>query len=849
VSSGPSGHEHDIAAAVTRAVERYRQSRATGRAVGVDEVLDVAADSSDFLATRTAVIRAISEGATADGSHPSPPTSGGAADMPKIDGYGLVGCLGRGGMGVVYEGYQEATGRRVAVKFLLDAAVAGEAARKRFEREVEVVAGLQHPGIVSIIDSGVRRGRYFYVMEYVEGKPLDEALKPGSTDVRRCLELMIRVCEAMDYAHQRGVLHRDLKPSNILVDERGQPHLLDFGLAKRVETGEGGSRPGLALTMSEPGQLLGTVAYMSPEQSLGRAESASVRTDVYSLGVIAYELVAGSLPVKMGGSLRDVLARIAETDPSPVSALRGGVGKDLDAVLLRALEKAPERRYATAGELAAELRRVVHHEPVLARRVGPMGRAWRWSKRNRALSITGAAAVVVLAGVSAVLILRVLEERDRANANARENLRNFQLAQQALVESKQNERYARENFGILRGILESADPERQGELTVRQLLDTASARLDASPPELDLTEASIREILGSVYRKFGSYRRAEANLARALDIRQKHPGDDAALADCLHHLAAALWWQGEYDRAEGYYTRSLEIRRRLFPGDHRDTATSLTHLAACRLRQGSREAAQALYEEALEMRRRMLGPEHEEVAQSLNNLAKCYMEAEEFDTAEGLFRQALEMVRQVRGDTYAGTAAASQNLAACLFEKGDLAGSREAYRRALEIRTGLFRTGHHLTGASMVGLAQVELATGDVTDAEGHARDGVAMYERHGRTAHPDYAEALATLAGVLAATSRCSEAEPLQSRAIQVTSESLPLDERQLATLQGRLGECLMALGRHSEAEAILLESHRRLVAVRGASSRAASAAAERLVRLYTAIGDAGRAAAYRRR
>lgn len=757
--------------------------------------------------------------------------------MPQVEGYDLVRSLGRGGMGMVFEGVQQATGKRVAVKFMLNAAIASDAARKRFEREVEVVAQLQHPGIVSVVDSGVRKGRYFYVMEYVEGRALDEAMPPGKADWRDAVQLIIDVCEAVDYAHQRGVLHRDLKPSNIIVDEQGRARLLDFGLAKRVEKGE--PQAELSLTMSEPGQLLGTVAYMSPEQAGGRHDEASVRTDVYSLGVIAYELLAGALPIVMEGSLRDILTRIADEDPSPASTRRAAISRDLDAVLLKALEKNPMARYATAGDLAADLRRVLADEPVLARRIGPAGRSWRWVRRNRAISALAFGAVLTIVAVSIVLVGRIIEERDRANLNAKQNKENYELAQDALAKSRQNERYANENFALLRSILESTDPERQGEITVRQLLDVASARLDRAPPELDLTEASVREIIGSVYRKFGEYEKARNNLARAVSVRERHAsGDDPLLADSLHNLAATLWWEGDYERAETIYVRSLEMRSRLRPGDDRDVATSMTHLAACRLRMGKWNESRELYAGALEMRRRMVGPEHEEVAQSLNNLAKSYMEGEDYETAERLFREALAMITRIRGEQNGGTAAATQNLAGCLLEMGNPAGAREAFASAMNIRIALFPKGHHLIAGSIMGLADAELALGNTDKAAERAEEGLQMLQKMGRADHPDYAEALAIKASILIATNQAEAAAGLLRQALALAVEAKPPSRVQIALLRGRLGEALHASGRAGEALPLLEQSYRNTIETRAGRGNFVVAAAQRLAACYDTLG-----------
>jgi tetratricopeptide (TPR) repeat protein/predicted Ser/Thr protein kinase len=807
--------------AARRAAVSYWERRSRGEHVGVDDVLDVPTGDSSYQATRATAIAILARdvascseaamAATVMGStsvaaatvHAGSRIGPSGSPPPTIQGYEVVGCLGQGGMGAVYEAYQQSTGRRVAIKLMLEAAALSDAARLRFEREVEVVARLDHPGIVSVLDSGVRRGRYFYVMEYVDGQSLERTLAPGRCEIRRAMELLAEVCSAMDYAHQRGVLHRDLKPSNIIVDSRGRPRLLDFGIAKLIdEPGEGRARRGI--TIEDPSQLLGTVAYMSPEQAQGRNEETSVRTDVYALGAIGYELLTGKLPCPDEGTLKDVLTRIAEVDPAPPSTLRKGVPRDIDAVLLKALEKAPERRYATAGELAADLTRWLRSEPVSARRLSPMARAGRWVLRHRTISLSTAAALVAIAAVSAVLILQVLEERD----------------------------HARENFSLLRGVLESADPERSTGLTVIQLLDMASARLDEAPPQLALTEADVRTTLGTVYRKFGEYAKARAHQERVLAIQQqRHRADAPEVAEAMHNLAATLWWDGSYERAEELYGKALEMRQRLYRKNHPAVAMSMTHLAACRLRMGRLSEARELYAQALAMRRGLYGPEHEEVAQALNNLAKCEMEAENLARAEALFRESLALVTQLRGESFPGTAAATQNLGECLLRRSEEASVRgdtaltshlaqqaiAGFESARSVRAAIYPGGHHLVAASLGGLARARLAGGDAAAAWSTALEGLDMIRRTRRPDHPEVADLLEAAGLAALEQGRLTEAEVFLREAVSLLRGNAAPPELRLAQLRGELGR---ALTQRHERIAELQASYTALAKLRGPTS-----------------------------
>lgn len=757
--------------------------------------------------------------------------------LPSLDGYDVLRRVGQGGMGAVFEGVQQATGRRVAIKFLLNADLVSEAMRSRFEREVSIVARLDHPGIIRVIDSGVKRGRYFYVMDYVDGVSLDETFIRLRHNTSDALRLVIDICETVDYAHQRGVLHRDLKPSNIIVDLKGRPRLLDFGIAKSEDVSH---EKGLTYASEGGTSTLGTLAYMSPEQAAGESHRASVRSDVYSLGVIAYECVTGRLPISVDGSLREALTRVVEHEPPPPSTLSRKVSADLDAVLLKALEKRPEQRYASASEFADELSRTINGEPVMARRITPVARMVKWTRRNKAVSATIAIAAATLVAVSSILVYRVLQERDEARKAAAESDLSARRALRASAEAKTQREHAlasaqeaSENFDILRSILRSANSDAGGEVTVRQMLDRAATGLDKNPPKSPATEAAIRETIGVVYRNLGLYDQAKALLKRAYEVRLEQSDDvstDATLAACAHEYAATLWWRGEFAEAQPLYEMALNIRRTSHPGDHKDVAFSLTHLAANNLRLGKVDEAFGGYTQALEMRRRMYGAEHEEVAQSLNNLAKAYFEEERYDEAKNYFREALAMIRRLKGDEFAGTASVLQNLAQCLLDEGEITSAITTFSQALDIRTRLFPSGHHLVATSLVGLARSYLASGDLPRAEDCALRAIAIYRGISYEGKMEYAEAIAGLGSIRLAQNQIENAISTLTESSATLTRVRPLPVLPLAQVELDLGEALIMAGRSEDGKAQVQRGLERIIRDRGAGSRLARAARARI-------------------
>ncbi len=343
--------------------------------------------------------RSASATLTADGAVPLRSATP-AVRADNIPGYELLREISRGGQGVVYEAVQASTKRTVAIKMMLRGPFADETSRARFQREVELVAALKHPNIVVIHDSGIAHGGHYFVMDLIDGRRLDEYARSASRSVREVVELFTLICNAISFAHRHGVIHRDLKPSNILVGEEGTPYVLDFGLAKSIaeEVHAGEQQP----TLSEPGHIMGTLRYMSPEQTQGDPAAIDTRTDVYSLGVILYELLSGTAPYETRTDIMTALANIREAVPPRPSKHNRRINSELAAIILHAIEKEPDRRYQSAGELVQDLNAWLEGKTVIAKSSSSLYVIRKIAQRHALVTTVLSSVLLIILSFSAI---------------------------------------------------------------------------------------------------------------------------------------------------------------------------------------------------------------------------------------------------------------------------------------------------------------------------------------------------------------------------------------------------------------------------------------------------------------
>jgi serine/threonine protein kinase len=506
--------------------------------------------------------------------------------IKDFPGYTLLREIHRGGQGVVYQALQESTHRKVAIKVLLEGAYASKSARQRFEREIELVASLRHPNVISVFHSDqTEDGLRYCVMDYVRGLPLTRYVRDNQLSLEDALRLFATVCEAVNHAHQKGVIHRDLKPSNILVDVEGVPRVLDFGLAKLV----GGAEQSL---VSMTGQVVGTLPYMSPEQTRGNPEEIDTRTDVYALGVVLYELLTGRYPYPVIGPAADVLHHIVHTEPTPPSrawtadsgiqcgrssarlrpfgtssSSRLGrlhfrrfpaapIDDEVRTLVLKALAKERDRRYQSAGELARDIGHYLAGEPIEAKRDSTLYVLGKQLRRYRAAVASVAAVFVVLVAgiiVSTSLYFRAetaraeqARERQRAEegkvlAEAERNraqVAEVSAAAQADRAEKEAQT-ARQTTDFLVGLFEVSDPSQAlgNTITAKEILDRGVKNIGDELKDQPLVRATLQDTMGRVYTSLALYEPAEVLLREALATRRNLLGNDHPdVATSLYNL-------------------------------------------------------------------------------------------------------------------------------------------------------------------------------------------------------------------------------------------------------------------------------------------------------------------------
>jgi len=737
----------------------------------------------------------------------------------RLGAYVIESQIAVGGMGAVFLANRadEQFQRQVAVK-LLSTSLFSEDARRRFLAERQILAKLSHPNIAELLDGGqTEEGTPYLVMEYIDGLPIDQYCDRHQLTTRQRLRLLLQVCSAIQHAHQNLVVHRDIKPSNILVTAEGTPKLLDFGIAKLLDESR---RPGgEPQTVAEARML--TPGHASPEQL--RGETVTTATDIYSLGVLLYQLLTGHFPYPITSLRASEIERVVcSTDPArpstivksqpeplvvdgkddasepsrisedrrtPLPELSRQLAGDLDNIVLMAMAKDPTRRYASVGELASDIQRHLAHLPVIAHppsRLYQLSRFWR---RHRPVLVASALlAAAVLAGATASTI-------------------GFVRARQAEHQARIDASNARQISDFLVALFEEADPNVSvgQERSVRELLDVglekARGELDGTPEVL----APVLQTLAQVYDNLAQYATATAIYQEALDLRRSYlPEDGAQIASILNDLGDLARKSGRAEDGLAPLEQALAMARELYPEPHPELADIVNNLALVYQELGRLQDAEPLAEEALALRRALYTAPDARIGLSLHNLAYLHVGLDDLGAAEDYARQAVDMRRAALGDDHPRVSASMMLLASILRHAGKLEQAEVMAREAVAIAQRIHKAGHPDITYAMYQMSRVLMERGRFDEAE-QIMTRVLEWERASLDPlHPDVGMDTSTLASIAFFKGDYERASQLYRQAIDifVTGQSRP------GTAEGaRLdsGLVLIRLQRIDEAAALM--------------------------------------------
>jgi non-specific serine/threonine protein kinase/serine/threonine-protein kinase len=741
-----------------------------------------------------------------------------APPLEKIGPYETLEVLGKGGMGIVYLAEQKAPVQRQVALKLIKLGMDTHEVIARFQSERQVLALLNHPNIARVFDAGsTEGGRPYFVMEYVPGVSLTRYCDDRRLGVEERVELLIQVCEAVQHAHQKGVIHRDLKPSNVLVmvqDDRPVPKVIDFGLAK-VIAGE----PTCQSLHTQQGMILGTPAYMSPEQADAGARDVDTRTDVYSLGAMLYELLVGAAPfdplvlrnvnpVELHRIIREQQpprpsTRISTLTrqpgyktrkrPAELRRLLRQLRGDLDWITLKALEKDRTRRYATPSELADDLRRYLRGEAVLAR---PPSLGYRLGKFVRKYRGAVAAAAAVLLALVGGLV-------------ATTSLYLKASAAQRLAEDHRREAEAINDF-LVTEMLNSAAPEqaRGRKIPVEEVLANAAARIDHAFLNQPEAEARVRHTLGRAYTSLGLAAQAEPHLQRALELyRQVRGPEDAETLRVETSLVGALGLQGDPAKrqaARALCEECLRICRRVLPDNHPVTLTALSNSANLLSQHGEHAEAERVYEQVVDGRRSLANSDPRALLAALNSQAGELFLQGKLPKAERLYQEVLESSQRLLGPDHPDTLNALHNLALTLGAQPDrVQEARPLAEKALEARRRILGPEHWHTLAALNTLAGLFFQQGDFAEAGRLYGDLAATSQRVLGRDHDLSLTAQNNLAKALAGQGKFREAEKLYRQTLEDRRRVLGAGHPATLSTLNNLAYLLHREGQLAEAEA----------------------------------------------
>ncbi|HLT90105.1 MAG TPA: serine/threonine-protein kinase [Woeseiaceae bacterium] len=725
----------------------------------------------------------------------------------RIGAYRIERLLGYGGMGVVYLARRDDRQfeRQVAIKLgkrrLLDPMTE---ARLRSERQI--LANLDHPNVARLLDGGTTEdGVPYLVMEYIDGIRIDEYCDRHRLSIRERLELFRVICDAVHYAHQALVVHRDIKPSNILVTAKGEPKLLDFGIAKLVDAegvaGDGLTRTGVAVLTPE---------HASPEQLAGRPVTTA--TDVYALGVLLHQLLTG-LPLHdlQGLSPAEVARTVCQVPPlkpsdrlaaaqrargdsvglravardrqlqveSLIRTLKG----DLDTIVLKAVHKEPERRYVSAAKLSDDVDAYLKSLPISAQPDSWAYRTGKFVRRHKlAVAMSGAFLAVLYTMLVALFVQneRIMAERDHAREIAR----------------------------FLEDIFTSPDPAntRGLDITAKEILATGAARITtelANKPEI---QSSLMETIGRVYLNLGEYAPSIDMLEKSLELRMETLGSDhPTVAQAKNELAAALIRKAEYTRARTLLEESLELNRREQGAASREVAENLYNLAELHLAMGELDSAERYAKESIDIYTPIQAEHAIELAEAKNALARILQVRGDLDRTEALLREAIGIVEARAGSDHPLMAYYLQNLGVLLKSKGDLDAAERTLNEAIDAARRILGEKHDLVATTLAIQGSLLHGRGDYPAAEQAYREALALDAEARGESHPFVGYDMTSLAMLLHDKGDLAGAESLLGGALAIYAESLDENHQYVASALTELGAVLTSAGRPGEALAHL--------------------------------------------
>jgi serine/threonine protein kinase/Tfp pilus assembly protein PilF len=721
-----------------------------------------------------------------------------AAAAKEFGPYRILRVLGEGGMGVVYLAERTDLGSLVAIKILRDAWLS-PARRERFSSEQRLLAQLNHPSIARLYDADtLKDGTPWFVMEYVEGAPFTEYCDAHNCAIEERLKLFRSVCEAVQYAHAQAVIHRDLKPSNILVKSDGGIRLLDFGIAKHLESLD------LSVDQTRTGLRLLTPAYAAPEQI--RGGRIGIQTDVYSLGVILYELLTGCLPFDLlNKTPAEAEKALTEQEPEKPSVIvkqaiaASGASRhslsagrtswaDLDVICLTALHKDPQRRYASVEALTRDVDHYLKGEPLEARPDSLDYRLGKFVKRNR--RAVSAAALVFFGVISLVVFYTVRLTWARNSA---------------LAEAARTQRVERFLQNLFQGGDEEAGPA--GELRVVTLLDRGAQQaksLDAEPA----VQAELYQTLGDSYEQLGKYEQADSLLNLALEKRGALYGPDSAeVAETLVALGVLRKDQGKLDDAESLVREGLAISKRHLPTNHPALANAASTLGRVMVARGEYSQAIPILQEALRAQSGS-GPVTAEALGTMGDLANCQFYLGHYAESDFLNRRGLELDRQLFGDRHPNVAEDYLNLAAVQFEWGHFAQAEQYDRQALDILQSWYGKDHPETSATLTILGRALVAEGKTAEASDVLQQALTIQERaHGKI-HPQVALTVNELGKVAQQRGNLDDAEQDFTRAESIWRAAYNGKHYYIGTALANLGGVAMERKQYARSESFFRDA-----------------------------------------